>query len=552
MASTTQLAVEALLAAQEASPERVVDLAYHLSDERGTVILQVGGRYDRNRHRYLEDEPAVSVGGPHSGCELNQSQVEPVRAFAWFLERYLIYRRARAAGLEHAQAYALAYNDDEVALFTLHFYGGRRGGKSHLGCLLAILFAIAVPGARVILASPSLRRTQELKAAVERVTPSAWREWKSASQMFELINQSTVEMHTTGTGELKIGACDLVLVNEAQECHAEAVMDLDGNTIDMGGLLIYAYNPPRTARGTWIRDKYRQVRAGLDHHSEAFHFDPERNRFINLTALRAKAKGWGRLRYRREFLGDMDAPYDDVVFPEFSLQDHVRDRVQHTWRDVTEDRTLRFFGHRARFVGGLDFDARKGCSWVWGKIYETAEGSELLYLLGGVRKQLPRENALDAELLAIRDEHGDLIFNGDRNAIVWVCDASAKKYSTESRTDKTIPTSWERLARQRWNLCTPIESYDNNPPPETRYDLAREKLDALAVIVHGAAVELITAIQEWPIHKRSGEPMESDDSSHLNDCWTYVLFRRWYERSESAVKGTGRAERFKRRSNILS
>lgn len=542
VASTTQLAVQALLARRDRLPDQYVELGYHCVTQSGDVVLKVGGVYDRLNHEYVRDrEHRTSVA-----VELNANQVDAALAFAWFLERFVAYRRARLAGHNHHSAYASAFADNATPLYNLHFYGGRRGGKSFLAVVLIAMFAIAVPGSRCILASPTQRRTLELQLAFESVVPSSWRRWQGVDQCYTLATGSRVECHTTGKAELKIGACDLVLVNEAQECLSQAVMDLDGNTVDQGGMLIFAYNPPRSHKGIWIRDKYRAAKSGQDLHTELFFFDPEKNHHINLDALRAKASSWGRLRYRREFQGDMDAPFDDTVFPEFTTIDHIRDWIPRTWRDITRDRTQRYYGHRAEYVGAIDFDKRAGISWVWAKFFETLSGDEIVYVLGGERKVLAREDLLDRELLAMKDQDGAAMLGGHRSRIVWVCDASAKKYSTESR-DPDDPTSWEKLTRHGWRLVTPVDGYDNNPPPQTRYDLARDKLDARAVVFDGAATELIKCVSEWPIDKRTGDPIERDKRSHLNDCWTYLLFRRFYERNETARNGATRVERFQRR-----
>lgn len=515
--SKTELVIASHLEREGEDRSRFVDLGmeWRAADD---VLLRVGGRWDTKDRLYVADTASAVVR------RLIGQQTQPTEAFRDWLSANLAYRRALASGLDRDAAHAAAWGEYEP-VYRLHFYGGRRGGKTWLASQALVAACIAIPGCRAVVVSPNLSRTAEIRDLVRASLPASWARFRRAELTFDLANGSRVECHTATGSELKLGPVDIALVNEAQEMPERPVLDIRGNLIDKGGLLILAYNPPRRAVGLWTREEWSRVESGDDRNAESYFFDPRKNPHIDLCAL--ESNRYSTQEYRREILGDMSVPLDKVVFPMWDAGEHVLPAVPFGWVDNTREITGDYYGHAAPWVGGLDFDKDAGCAWTLGRFYRRPDDTIALVWHSGLRERDYQEWQLDERLLAATDAYGRPALSSRRD-VAWCADASGRWQNTER--DRESPNSWRRLQGKGWKVCAPDPTSDGNPRTDGRFDLAKSLLRDRRVYVLESARELAESIRDYPTHENTGEPKRRHPTAHINDAWTYAAYRYFVER----------------------
>lgn len=508
MTSPLRQAIERIRERSDDAPQRYYDVGveWYLGEES---LLSVGGRWDNIGQCWAGDnEKAVRFG-------LHRGQERAARDFATWLAVHLEYLQVRAAGASAAEAREQVFGEHMTPIYLWHWYGGRRGGKSHLAILALVVFAIAAPGARMVVLSPTLKKDAELKQALYRLVPALWRDTRGGEMRF--ITGSVLEFHTGGAkSELKLGRVDFAVANEAQSCRESSILDMRGNLADYAGPLILTYNPPRLASGKWLVDLHKEWDEGRDRHAVAHFFDRRLNPFTDREPL--DAIKYSEQQYRRDVLGDMTTPLESVVFPAFSVHQHIRFCIPPDWADVTTDMARARCGHRCSWIGGLDFDDGAGCAWVLLRIYEDELGRDCVLIHAGRRELEYSEDQLDARLrkaceeLAVRP-----------NDIVWVTDASG----TWQDTKRSGSNSWTHLRRKGWRrLVKPDPESERNPTPSIkRYDLARQLMREDRVHVLESATEVIDVIRQLPTKKDSAERNRHSPHVHLCDAWTYPVYR---------------------------
>ena len=504
----------------------------------------------------LDDAPAIRVGGcwdMTNGCyvgkadsevkiPLTRSQLDAAQPMIHWLRQHLAMRELVAGGATWDEATAQVWQDEQNWYRWL-WYGGRRGGKTWLACLSVCLFALMIPGVRVVMVSPTQDDTSELRTTIlGSMLASEWRDWQEAKQTIELINGSVIELHTAHRNQLKLGKVDMAVANEAQEQKREVVNDLQGNTSDVAGLTILTANPPRKntlgryrATGAWVQELYNEVVSGERPFTRKCFFNPEHNTRVSHEALRAAGEGMSEQEYRREILGDMTVPLGTMALASFSAV-NMLERIPITWRkrDVTRDVAERWFGiSGANRIGGVDFDKGAGCSWVSGRFYLPANSTDVqdafLVIDGGERLLGQHEDRFGISLAETCDEYGNPIFP-DKQATVLVADASSRWQSTERAHDPEDRPSWQRLEAHGWLLCRPDPGLERNPRVADRFELA---IDSLRAKWCGQPRVLFTHGARWVIE--SNEKLALSDGkvdrksihAHLVDCWTYIVWRRW-------------------------
>lgn len=524
MASKRELAVAKIQQAQESNRDRYLDLCLEISIGDDDPFLVVGGRWDHVEHRYTDDEPAECVR-----VQLHKGQRDSARWFADWLSKHLEYRRLVAAGVhaEHAvdEAYGDAYETSVILC------GGRMSGKSWEACVLAAAFALALPGARLICVSPEQAKTKELiSVMIKTLFARQWRVWKEAAQIIELVNGSVIEFHTGKKADMKLGDVDLWIANEAQEISEQIVLDLDGSAARRAGLGILTGNPPRRVSGKWFREWYEKSITGAIRSVRAFFLDPRNNPHVPSSRLEQEEEKYGPLKFRREILGDMLAPMQDVVFPEYSPSIHLLKYRPTDWIDVTPMVSAKWYGKRVSWILGNDFDKRAGCNWIAARFYLRDKRDEIDKAVMLI--EYSEANILNEEMLAERmelaeDQWGYRLF--DKADTIIVGDASASWQET-TRKWAEKPPSFAQLEGEGWTIIKPDPNLGGNPKVSRRFDTAnyllrRSRAREPVVYVLHTATSVVNSLRDYP--KKNGHEDRDSEHAHPADAWTYVAWRRW-------------------------
>jgi len=518
-------------------------------------IIVVGGRWDDRYKRFL-DEP---VETEHS-ITVAPSQVEIARVTVRWLRRNVEVRRLMAAeGHTVDRAESMAWGAEEP-IREVVAYGGRRAGKTFWAVLLVALFAVAVPGCRVVMVSPLERDTAELHDALCSILPSAWRTWQTAERQFTVANGARVELRTGRKKQLKLGPTDLAVFNEAQELEERPRLDMLGNLADRGGMLLHTCNPPRRKAGRWIQELVWNIRDQKVPAGRRFFLDWQLNPHTNHRALLALAAGMNELERRREIDGDMDLPVGDILLTSFGNH-NILATIPLTWRkrDVTREVLEAFFGVSGcvRLLG-LDFDKRAGCAFTSSRFFLPFRGANLdqaiMVVEYGRRYAGHPESSLDGLLRAECDQRGRPLFNSDTTLIV--ADASGRTQSTERtarrndrRSREQDPPSWRRLRNANWTqIIGPDPTMAKNPRRRDRFDATRDCLRVKSgryprvMFVAATAADVIESARLCPTDGvETGNPNIRPKEAHLVDTWSYPVWRRWgadYLEMVHQVRGT--------------
>lgn len=295
-----QRAADDRLAAAAHASARTVDLQIDLVDYSGRLVCRCGGLWDRVAREFVGDAKTSRV------IKVNVNQVPAVEFFDKWLDSHLSGET----------------DPDEDPVYAVLTAGGRRGGKTFIGELLSICYAVAVPDAIVWDVAPSDTYYEELIGYIEDMMPRAWYEslgWPHWT--YFLVNGSKMVLRSGFTPKkLKKGRADFVFVNEAQQIKQQSWNNLRASTSDMGGLIWAAANPPDVGDdGTWVADMAAECERGQRSMERYYFFDPMKNPEIDHRALEAMAASMSKHEFDVQVRGMFLLPPDSVL--------HAWDRV---------------------------------------------------------------------------------------------------------------------------------------------------------------------------------------------------------------------------------
>lgn len=543
MASQRELSITRLLERDLADASEAVDMQIACYARDDTPIIRVGGKWNQSQNRY------IGPADTEVQIDLAPSQYEAATDFAYWLRKHLEIRQLVEDGTNPNDADRKVWGD-ETPIYTMFCFGGRRGGKSWLACLCAAIYAVTIPRARVVLAAPTQKECEELRAAIATFCiPANWRRYNRADAVFALANGSRIELLTGAKTNLKVGPCDLVVMNEAQEQTEVNRTDLSGNTIDVGGLTILTANPPRTARGQWVQEFHDRIASNDDPKlatDRKYFFDPDLNPFVQERARASLARSLGGAAYRREILGDMGMAVGDVVLSMWSDSHNLIPAVPPSWRDVTAIIAERYYGATGiTRLFGADFDARAGCCAVSGRFFQHPNCDSLeraiLVIDWSHRFINNTEDEFPRLLSEAKDSYGyDLIPN--KKKVLIIADASGAFQSTERQHTAGDLPSWRRLQRAGFSVAYPDPKQNRNPLTKHRLSCGNTLLMPAPVHATGdmedskivysprvlftrTAGEVLINNRKYPLRK--GQPDRHSEHAHLVDAWTYLAWRRW-------------------------
>lgn len=562
--SQTELIERRRAEADPRSGERYLDLAIacYAEDDTGArtseLLCRVGGRWDRRRKRYAGAAERGRVLGVHPG------QVEPLRFFDEWL-------RGHIAGDV----------PPEEQIYSMLLAGGVRSGKTWLACLIAVCYAVAIPGSIVWIVDPSNVRAEEVEDALESILPRHWYTKLGAPWFrYRLANRSKIVIRSGYDADgLKIGDADLVVVNEAQQMAERVFAIARGRIAAAAGLVVGAANPPTKAIGQWVGDWATEAQAGL-RQSAFFHIDPLDNPHIDQGPLLSLAAELDPRTFDIEVRGLFLSSSDTVLH---NWDRRINERPPGRPLIVGDDGKLREPARTEREITreflrameGREFDRAVGVDMQ--RLPHMASGEMRFY--ENPRAPWSRDNRKWIEwahawftadiTLAAADEFDlarawlDAGWDPDRTLIV--ADASGKWQFTERDPMKVLKLREETKGRGSWDafakmgfvhIVNPDRDLEKNPDVIERCRAATSRIATKAAGPYGQHFlfsdpklkGLNKAIRMWPT--KGGQPMRTSQYAHRGDYVTYLVQRFFPRRIEPEAPRIKVVQKFGRRDQL--
>lgn len=491
------------------------------------VLGTFGGVWDRRRGRFVP--PRGRVRARIHEMRFHAGQEAGARWFVDWLRRFLAGDWKGAAR-------------DWSALLV----GGRRSGKTHLATAIMIVFAIAVPKARLWAISPTLETGNELDEAFAEQIPRQWvqrhaGDGSGRATEYRFANGSSIRLRSAvNPARLKAGRADITLLNEGQEMTELAYLKVRAAAADKGGLVLIAANPPDRPIGKWIEQQWlgrksRRIEGAV------FEFDPRRNPFIEYAALAAMAaESTDEKTFQRDVLG-LFVPIGDTVFYDWDDNENWIDPQSHHV-DVTAEITAKVLGRAAGDVVGMDFQrvpAMVGCVCRW--FHDPAQpGVDLLWVVDEAVVDEADENDLVDALEAMpRYQLGDgSPSRRDRDARYrgWVepgptahaaCVIDASGFFQDGDHNQGRTSDLYLKARRWAQLYPPQKDSDRNPAIVERMKLGNSLIKSAAgqrrLFVARHCERTAEALRNY--ENKNGVPNRRSQYAHIVDAVTYVAYR---------------------------
>ena len=517
--------------------DRYVDLDLSLATDAGEGLLRVGGRWDRRAKRFLPGAPPrTRVLRAHHG------QLEAGRWLAvWF--------RAHLSGVVLPA---------ESRVFSSMLGGGQRSGKTWLGVVAAIIYAVAVPRSIVWIVSPAEPDHEEVQDYLRSMMPRSWySELGAPWYRFRLPNGSKIVLRTGHNPErLKKGDADFIVLNEAQRQKERAFAICRGRIAASGGLVVVCANPPEDEIGQWVGDFAVEAQEGL-RQATFFHLDPLENPHIDHVPLLAMAKEFDQRTFDTEvrglFLGERNAALynwsridNEKVAP---TTGNITREVLRALEGRDYDRVIGVDVQRFPFMAAATFEfflnplARSGKERVdWSLMWCTSS--------------LILRAAEEADLAAAWHEAG---FDPERTLIV--CDASGAWQFAERDPTKVRELREQVKGRGSFDVfraagfahvVKPDRDSERNPDVIERFRAATSRICTKLPGPFGQRFlfsdprndEINKAIRRLPT--RSGKPARFSTWSHGCDAFTYPVHRLFPRRAPRGAAKVTVVSRFER------
>lgn len=470
--------------------------------EGSRSILQVGGRWDKARHEWSDEEPEAALR-----LYLQPGQYD---AGCWFRDWLTAY----------LQGNRLASFED---VYALACFGGRRGGKSDFATKAAAMFWLAVPDSITWVVAPAEKKTRELKRVLAAI-PRAWFRASGGDRVRTLWTGAELELRTGYTEELvKDGRADLVVLNEGQMMERGVYRNVRAPLADNSGLVIVAANPPDKTRGMWIYDVYNDAKAGAKGW-RLFEFHYKDNPTIDHRAIESMKDdpAIGEEDFRRD-IGEF-IPVGDFVFSTWSTRlnevDPPRPGTVAEFKDVTarfvRDRTGDSFPN----ILVADFQLLPYMIGTIWRIYEDAQGVTYPWCTDYVLS----EDATEDQLLD--DLEAKIAWDGTRysNASVFCVGDASGEWQDAKRN--VSGRSFDYFRDRGYRIVRPDDARDRNPNVVETVRLAKAlmctaaKLQRLRSATWNSYVN--KAVERW--ENRNGAPYKRSPYAHVGDTVRYLAW----------------------------
>jgi hypothetical protein len=516
-----------------------VDLQLDLVDERdGAMLGRFGGRWSRERKDYVEgDAPISRVMRMHPG------QVDAAKWFVEWIDKHL-------AGDPLSE---------EERIFDMFLTGGRRGGKSAIAFVLAVIYALAVPGSIVWIVCASDSYFGEPLDYLLSIMPPEWFTYLGWPHFeFTLANGSTIVLRSGHTpGMLKQGRADFVLINEGQRVKTQSYQTLSASIVDNGGLIVTTANPPDVGDpGEWVADMVGKIESGEDLPAVHFFFDPLNNPHIVQSALRALAKKYDKRTFDVQVRG-MYLLHPDSVMHAWDRSENERPPPEMAGADITAAFTKHFEGTAYHDIVGIDV---QNFPWIAGVRFRA------------YRNPLARDDVEMALLWAVGEvfvDQGDEVHAvkalraiGCRpESTLIVADASC--FWQQQQRDQSLQREKYRgqgsadvFKGEGWTHVVPPDTdMKANPSIVDRMRAANARIGPaegprMLFVDPTRCPKTVESLRKWRT-RPDGTPSRRSKFAHAGDAFTYAVWRFFPRRIETSsvdvqtIKRTAGASRLK-------
>lgn len=476
----------------------------------GALILAVGGTWDRKMQEYVGPGTRARVITVHDG------QVAAATAFAKWMTHFVrddwpgTYERPYSMGL----------------------VGGRRGGKSYLGAVTPVLFALAVAGSYPWVVAPIEDDYPELVRYLMRVMPPSWYFFREDSGLFRLANGSTLELRSAHKPEnLRRGEASFAFLNEAQKMARRCYENVRGALADTGSLVVFAANPPQMPIGQWVADHVTKAKARkLD--GVVFELNAKDNPHAHVPALTSLKKEMSIRDYRIDVGGEFLARTDVVMHALADGEDgNIRPAPEGGLGDITGDFLRKKFNVRADLgqLVSCDFQLSPMQAACVERFY--TDPTDSADVLSWTVDEAPVEAGNEDDLIDLLEANG---FRG--NETIVIADASGEWQDSERTTGRG---SYDVFRRRGWKLIFPPDpNSKRNPLILERVSVANARLcDATGrrhAFVDPKCLYTVEALKKWEM--KTGFPHRRSRFAHFGDAWTYSKYRLWPRRLKEKRK----------------
>lgn len=512
-----ELCEERIAAADRRGDLECTDLRIDITTLSGEHILAAGGSWDWRRKQYVDDGKTSKIIRIHDG---------QLRAMLWF--RDWLHSFCKGEYIP---------GEDTARVWSALYSGGRRGGKTFMGCLGGSLVTIAQPGAMAWLVSESITKSQECHRAY---TACMARQWYSERNdpwfEYTVANGSKVwQKSAHKADDIKQGGADYILLNEGQKLHERTYINARGATADTGGLVAVAANPPDTARGSWVMNMYDDIMA-KKRKSVHFEFRKEENPFIVSEALDDLRDEVDDRTYAIEVGGEF-LQRTDIVFYNWSRT--VNEKPLPDVGDCTEAFIARHLRRQFTHVLGVDFQLHPYNACVELRFFGDPKNPQIWFSKALVSDGNEFELAQNLEAAG---------YNPETTALI--CDASADWQNVERTKGKG---SIGLLRQAGFAHCyKPDKRSEANPPINERVKVCTGLIKNMAgesrLFADPSERGLIAAIRSW--ETKGGQPWRQSDHAHLCDAATYPLWRFFPRRRASGKVQYKTMKKFTRRDDL--
>lgn len=519
-------------------PGRFVDMRLDLvNEDTGRLFVSGGGRWDRDAN----DGEGAYVEGCELRCvvKLQPAQYPAVRWLARWIEAHRERRAAPPAPPDFELLEAAANDNEELdvdpgAVYSALFAGGRRAGKTHLGTLACLLYAVAFPGSRVWIVCPNEKSFEEVLLYLADLVPGGWIDAELGAPWWriDLANGSRIVLRSAHEPEsLKQGRCDFALLNEGQRCKLKAFEVVRAAIADKGGCVLIAANPPDTGDEQWVAE-YAAAVLARQRLAVYVEFNPLHNPHINRSALLAIAhEGDPRtfeIQVLGRFLGRADAVIYNWIRSENELAPPLIGDVTRAYTKATEGRA---------YAQVVSCDIQRFpyiCGTVWRFFGSTDPGSVLAWCVDEVVLPGGDEDAIAQELL-------DRGYLPDETMIV--CDSSGQWQHSRRRSIDSPPPEWsgkgsfDIFRAAGFQYVFPVDRRMRKNP-----DVVERCRSFCARVANYYGVRRLfidprrcpmscRAVRSWKTV--NGKPHRTEEVAHIGDALTYFAWRFFPRRLKS-------------------
>lgn len=513
------------------SSDRYVELQLDVYSENAAGertsqhLSRVGGLWDRRAKAYVQDASRRRSLAVHPGQQ---------PFFEWFDAWLGVYLAGELV-------------DSEDRTYSALLGGGQRSGKTWVGVLACVLFAIAVPGSIVWIVSPTDKDHEEVEDLLRSIMPAAWYiALGSPHWRYRLPNGSKIVLRSSHKPEtLKKGDADFILVNEAQQQAEKAFAICRARIAAAGGLVLVAANPPDQPIGQWVGDFAADAQANL-RQAKYFALDPFDNPHIDKGPLLAMAKEFDPHTFDTEVRGLFLGQKNAVIHNWSRTQNELAPPPNA--RDITAEVTKHFEGRDYDRVVSVDVQRHPHMASLEWRFFENPAATiapariDWCWMWGVGEHYL---KGADEEALA----QAWLESGWDPARTLVVCDASAEWQFAERDPTKLQALrervkgrgSFDVFRRFGFTVVKPDRSMEKNPDVIERVRATTSRICTAVPNLHGQRFvyvdprcrETCKAIRNWPT--KGGQPARVSQWAHGGDVFTYGV-QRFFPRREARGK----------------